>query len=71
MGVLLIINAIMGVIGIVKYLKNKNIALVDRNINTGRIVVKIIIAILGVSLPLVVAYICDIVEINKNKTISN
>lgn len=67
MGVVLVINAIMGVTGIIKYFKNKNVALVDRNIATGRIVIKIIVSILGISLPLLVAYICDIVEVNKKK----
>ena len=71
MGVVLVINAIMGVTGIIKYFKNKNVALVDRNIATGRIVVKIIVSILGISLPLLVAYICDIVEVNKKKKINN
>ena len=67
MGIVLVINAIMGIMGVKKYFKNKNIALVDRNISTGKIVGKIIIAILGLSLPLLVAYICDIVERNKKQ----
>ena len=67
MGVVLVINTIMGIIGVKKYFKNKNIALNDRNIGVGRIVVKIIISILGLSLPLLIAYICDIVEVNKKK----
>ena len=66
-GIILIINTIMGILGVKKYFKNKNIALNDRNVGVGRIVVKIIIAILGLSLPLLVAYICDIVEVNKKK----
>ena len=67
MGVVLVINAIMGIIGVKKYFKNKNIALNDRNVGVGRIVVKIIISILGLSLPLLIAYICDILEVNKKK----
>lgn len=65
MGVVLVINTIMGIIGVKKYFNNKNIALNDRNVGVGRIVVKIIISILGLSLPLLIAYICDIVEVNK------
>lgn len=71
MGVVLVINTIMGIIGIKKYFKNKNIALNDHNVGVGRIVVKIIISILGLSLPLLIAYICDIVEVNKKKKITN
>lgn len=71
MGIILVINIIMGIIGVKKYFNNKNIALNDRNVGVGRIVVKIIISILGLSLPLLIAYICDIVEINKKKTITN
>ena len=71
MGVVLVINTIMGIIGIKKYFKNKNISLNDRNVGVGRIVVKIIISILGLSLPLLIAYICDIVEFNKKKKITN
>ena len=70
MGVLLVINVIMGILGVKKYFKNKKTELADRNTNIGRIIIKIIIAILGVSLPLLVAYICDIVEVNKkNKSL--
>ena len=70
MAVVLIVNAIMGVIGVTKYFKNKNIALVDRNNSNGLIIVKIIVAILGVSAPLLIAYICDIIEINKKKNLN-
>ena len=65
LGVMLIINLIMGILGVKKYFNNKNTPLNDRNIGAGRIALKIIVAILGVSLPLLVAYICDIVEVNK------
>lgn len=71
LGVMLIINAIMGIIGVKKYFKNKNVMLQDRNTSTGRIVFKIIIAILGVSPPLLIAYICDIVEASKKKKLSD
>ena len=67
MAVVLIINAIMGIVGVRKYFKNKNIELDNRSVGMGSIIVKIIIAILGVSIPLLVAYICDIVELNKSK----
>ena len=67
MGVVLVINTIMGIIGVKNYFKNKNISLNDRKVGVGRIVVKIIIALLGLSLPLLIAYICDIVEVNKKK----
>ena len=71
MGIILTINAIMGIIGVKKYFKNKNISLNDRNFGVGRIIVKIIISILGLSLPLLIAYICDIVEVNKKNNITN
>lgn len=67
MGIILIINAIMGILGVKKYFKNKNLALNNRNTSTGRIVGKIIVSILGVSLPLLIAYICDIIERNKKQ----
>ena len=67
MGVLLIINMIMGITGVCKFIRNKNITLIERNIKTGHIVVKIIVSIIGLSLPLLIAYICDIVERNKKQ----
>ena len=71
MGIVLIINAIMGILGVKKYFKNRNVLLNERNMGVGHIVIKIIIAILGVSLPLMMAYICDIIEINKKKNLDN
>lgn len=70
LGVMLIINAIMGIFGVKKYFKNRNISLAERNVGVGRIVLKIIVAILGASLPLLIAYICDIVEASKKKKLS-
>lgn len=70
LGVMLIINAIMGIFGVKKYFKNRNISLAERNVGVGRIVLKIIVAILGASLPLLIAYICDIVEASKKKKLA-
>lgn len=67
MGVLLIVNMIMGITGVCKFIRNKNITLIERNIKIGHIVVKIIVSIIGLSLPLLIAYICDIIERNKKQ----
>lgn len=65
--VMLVINAIMGIIGVGKYFKNRNVELVNRNVGMGRIVGKMIVAILGLSPPLIISYICDITEVEKKK----
>lgn len=60
-----IINIILGIFGVKKYIDNKNIPLEDRKLKKGGILFKIIIAIIGLSLPMIIVYICDLIEYNK------
>lgn len=71
MSVCLVINALLGLLGVHKYLKNKNIPLNERKVNIAKIIIKIIVALLGLSLPMLVVYICDITESNKKKELEN
>ena len=67
----MIINLVLGIMGIKKHLDNKNIALEKRKIKKGGIIFKTIIAIIGLSLPMIIVYICDIVEYNNQNSIAN
>lgn len=60
-----IINIILGMLEVKKYIDNKNIPLEDRKLKKGGMFFKMIIAIIGLSLPMIVAYICDINEYNR------
>ena len=62
----IIINLIQGIWGIKKYLDNKNIPLEGRKIKKDNVLVKSIIAIVGLSLPMLIICFCDINEYNKH-----
>ena len=60
-----IINIILGMLEAKEYIDNKNIPLEDRKLKKGGMLFKIIIAVIGLSLPMIVIYICDLNEYNR------
>ena len=67
----IVINIVLGIVGIKKYMDYKTVALEDRKLKKGSILFKSIIAIIGLSLPMLVVYVCDLSEYNKQKGENN
>ena len=61
----IIINIVLGIVGIKKYMDYKAVAPEDRKIKRGGIFFKTIIAVVGLSLPMIIIYICDLTEYNN------